>query len=128
MRMFSVIAVLAVVTPSYAIADPIFGLWKTVTENNEYAYIKMAPCGPDICGTIANTFADGKEVKSDLLGKKIVWELKPADGNMYSGGRIWRRSNGKTYNLKMTLSGNSLAIQGCFLGVCQSGGTWKRVN
>ena len=128
MRIVNVIAVLVAVAPSHAMADPIFGLWKTETENNEYAYVKVAPCGSDICGTIANTFADGKEVKSDLLGKKIVWELKPADGNRYSGGRIWRRSNGKTYNLKMTLSGNSLAIQGCFLGICQSGGTWKRVN
>ena len=128
MKLFHTVIALVVAVPSLALADPIFGLWKTVTENNEYAYVKIAPCGTDICGTIARTFANGKEVKSDLLGKKIIWELKPNDGGTYSGGRIWRRSNGKTYNLKMTLSGNSLAIQGCFLGICQNGGTWKRVK
>jgi len=128
MKISSVVVALATVVPTFAMADPIYGLWKTVTENNEYAYVEMAPCGADICGTITRTFSNGREVKSDLLGKTVVWELKPADTGMYNGGRIWRRLNGKTYNLKMTLSGNSLEIQGCFLGVCQSGGTWKRVR
>ena len=128
MKLFNTVLAVAIAAPTLALADPIFGLWKTVTEDNKYAYIEMAPCGDKICGVINKTFANGKEVSDDMLGQKIVWELESDGGAKYSGGRILRPTDGKTYNLKMNLSGNDLSIRGCFLGICQDGGTWKRVK
>jgi uncharacterized protein (DUF2147 family) len=46
----------------------------------------------------------------------------------YSGGKIWSPDRDKTYNGKMQLTGNGLAVSGCVLGICRDGGTWTRVK
>ena len=46
----------------------------------------------------------------------------------YSGGKVYSPDRDKTYNSKMQLSGNKLAVSGCVLGICRDGGTWTRLN
>ena len=113
-----------------AMADPVYGTWKTIPDDNgNFGHIQMAACGSKICGTLAKSFdSSGKEVASDNNGKNIIWNMKSdGDGN-YSGGKVWSPDRDKTYNSRMQLSGNSLKIEGCVLGICRDGGTWKRVN
>ncbi len=113
-----------------AMADPVYGTWKTIPDDNgNFGHIQMAACGSKICGTLAKSFdSSGKEVASDNNGKNIIWNMKSdGDGN-YSGGKVWSPDRDKTYNSRMQLSGNSLKIEGCVMGICRDGGTWKRVN
>lgn len=46
----------------------------------------------------------------------------------YDDGQIYSPDRDKTYDSEMQLSGNSLEVKGCVIGICRSGGTWKRVK
>lgn len=112
---------------SGAMADPVEGVWKTQVDDGNYAHVKMTTCGATICGTIARTFNDAGEFKSDTLGKKIVWDMVSGDGGAYSKGKIWQPSTDKTFKSKMQLSGNTLKVSGCVGPICKKQ-TWSRVQ
>lgn len=109
-------------------ADPAVGTWQTQADDGAYAHVKMAPCGNAICGTIARTFNDTGEYKSENLGKQLVRSMVPSGGGAYAG-KVWRPSNGKIYIGKMQVSGNALKLSGCVAGglIC-SKQTWKRLK
>ncbi len=113
-----------------AIADPVFGTWQTIPDDNGYyGHIKVAQCGTKICGTLVQSFdSAGKPIDSENIGKNIIWDMKIAGGGKYAEGKVWAPDRDKTYNSKMTLSGNSLKIKGCIFGICRDGGTWTRVQ
>ena len=50
-------------------------------------------------------------------------------GGAYGGGKVWAPDRDKTYNSKMQLSGDSLAVSGCVLGgiICRAS-DWTRVK
>ncbi len=114
-----------------AIADPVTGVWKTEVDDGAYAHVKVSKCGDKICGTFARTFNAEGEYKSDVLGKRVFWDMTPEGNGAYSSdksGKIWRPSNGKTYNAKMTLkSPNALLVQGCLGPICPKQ-NWIRVQ
>jgi len=112
---------------SAAFADPAEGTWKTQVDDGAYAYVKVEECGAALCGTIARTFNDSGEYKSQNLGKKLVWDMQPAGDGAYKDGQIWQPSTGKTYRSKMALSGNTLKVSGCVGPICKKQ-TWSRVN
>lgn len=113
-----------------AAADPVYGTWKTAPDDNgNYGHIKMAACGSAICGTLIKSFdSAGGDMASPNVGKKIVWDMTSDGGGAYSGGKIWSPDRDKTYKSKMTLSGNTLAVEGCVMMICRDGGKWSRVN
>ncbi len=113
-----------------ALADPIFGTWKTIPDDNGYyGHIEIKQCDTRICGTLVKSFDNaGKAVASDNVGKNIIWDMKIAGDGNYAGGKVWSPDRDKTYNSKMELTGDSLKIQGCIFGICRDGGTWTRVN
>ncbi len=116
-----------VVAGGAAFADPVEGIWQTQVDDGAYAYVKIAPCGAKICGTIDRTFKAEGEYKSENLGRKLVWDMAPDGANYYSGGTIWQPSSGKEYSSNMTLSGDSLKVKGCFGPICKKQ-TWSRVK
>ena len=59
---------------------------------------------------------------------KIVWDMVAYPDGLYDDGQIYSPDRDKTYNGDMTLSGDSLKVRGCVLGICRDGGTWKRVK
>lgn len=130
MKKLCVTAFAMVALATTALADPVFGTWKTIPDDNGYfGHIEIKQCGTTICGTLVKSFDNnGKAMKSDHTGKNIIWDMKIAGGGEYAGGKVWSPDRDKTYNSKMTLSGNSLKIKGCILGICRDGGTWSRVN
>jgi uncharacterized protein (DUF2147 family) len=120
---------LGVAGPAMA-ADPVFGTWKTAPDDNgNSGYIQVDACGSKICGTLIKSFdSSGKEMASDNVGKKIIWDMVAKGDGYYSGGKVWSPDRDKTYKSNMTLKGDTLAIKGCILMICRDGGTWSRVN
>ncbi|MBE1282700.1 MAG: DUF2147 domain-containing protein [Rhodobacteraceae bacterium] len=115
-----------------AMADPAAGTWKTEPgDTGGYLHVSIAPCGSALCGTIKTAFDETGAESPDYehTGKRMIWDMKSDGGGDYSGGKIWAADSDKTYNSKMSLSGNALTVKGCVAGglICR-GQTWKRVN
>ena len=126
----SMLALAALLIAGPAQADPVHGTWQTGKDDNgNYGHIRIAPCGGAICGTLVKSFdAAGAPLDSPNNGRKIIWDMQAQGGGAYGKGKVWAPDRDKTYNSKMQLNGNSLAISGCVLGICRDGGTWTRVN
>lgn len=110
--------------------DPVEGVWQTKPDDNgNYGYIKVQPCGAAFCGTLIKSFDKaGAPLDSDNIGKKIIWDMVAYGDGVYDDGKVWSPDRDKTYSSDMKLTGNSLAVRGCVLGICRDGGTWKRVK
>ena len=130
MKTWITAAVLGAAMAGAAMADPVYGTWKTgADDNGNFGHIKVSACGAAICGTLVQSFdAAGKATKTANTGRKIIWDMKADGGGSYSGGKVYAPDRDKTYNSKMTLKGSTLNIKGCVLGICRDGGAWKRVN
>ena len=129
MKTLALAALLAVLGTA-ALADPVGGMWKTKPDDNgNFGHVRIKPCGPAFCGTLVTAFdGSGKEIDSPNTGRKIVWDMVDYADGLYDEGKIYSPDRDKTYNADMTLSGNSLSVRGCVLGICRDGGTWKRVK
>jgi len=110
--------------------DASLGIWKTTPDDNgNYGYVEIAPCGEKICGVLVRAFnGSGTEIPSDNIGKPIVWDMQPQGNGAYAKGKIWSPDRDKIYSSKMQMTGDSMAVSGCVLGICRDGGTWTRVN
>ncbi len=127
-KMFS-IALLSFVLAGPASADPVLGTYQTQPgDTGNFAHVEIYQCAGDICGVIRKAFnGSGKQIKSDTVGKRMIWSMQAQGGGKYGKGKIWAPDRDKTYNSKMELSGATLKVSGCVLGICR-GQTWKRVN
>ena len=74
-----VAAVFGAILAVPALADPVFGTWKTIPDDNgHYGHIQVKQCGDTICGELIASFeGNGKKYQSENLGKNIVWNMKP---------------------------------------------------
>ena len=112
-----------------ASADPVLGTWKTQPgDDGNYGLVTISKCGAEICGVLGQGYdSSGSKIASPNIGRQMIWGMKPQGGGAYKGGKIWAPDRDKTYNSKMSLSGNRLKVEGCVLGICR-GQTWTRVN
>ena len=112
-----------------ALADPVLGTYQTQPgDEGNYAHVQIYKCDANICGVIRKAFdASGKQIKSDTVGKRMIWGMQAQGGGAYGKGKIWAPDRDKTYNSKMELAGSTLKVSGCVLGICR-GQPWKRVN
>ena len=92
-------------------ADPIAGNWRT--EAGSIAAI--SPCGKAFCITLRSGQHAGKRIGS----------FSASGGGKYSG-TIVDPNNDKSYSGSGTLSGNSLRLSGCVLGVLCRSQNWTR--
>jgi uncharacterized protein (DUF2147 family) len=111
-------------------ADPLEGTWKTTPDDNgNFGHIQVKPCGDAFCGVLVKSFgADGKAMKSPNTGKQIIWDMKAQGGGKYADGKVWSPDRDKTYNSKLTLTGDTLGVKGCVFVICRDGGQWSRVK
>ena len=112
------------------VAEPVEGLWRTEAgDTGGHLEVSVAPCGTELCGVIRRAIdKDGQEVAGyEHKDRQMIWGMKALGEGKYKGGKIWAPDRDKTYNSKMTLSGNRLKVEGCVLGICR-GQTWTRVN
>ena len=114
--------------PAFA-ADPVLGLYKTQPgDTGKYAHVELYDCDSQICGVIRKAFdGSGSEVASDTVGKRMIWAMKPQGSGKYGKGKIWAPDRDKTYNSRMELSGRTLKVSGCVLGICRAQ-TWNRLK
>ncbi|MBZ8118955.1 DUF2147 domain-containing protein [Roseovarius sp. LXJ103] len=110
-------------------ADPLEGTWRTAPDDNGHTgLINVAPCGAALCGTLMKAFdGTGAEVASENIGRQIISETMAKGDGAYKG-KVYAPDRDKTYNSKLQLSGNTLAVSGCVLGICRNGGTWTKVE
>jgi uncharacterized protein (DUF2147 family) len=113
-----------------ALADPVEGVWKTKPDDNgNFGHIDVKPCGAAFCGTLVKAFdGSGAEIQSPNVGKRIIWDMVAYGDGAYDDGKVWSPDRDKTYNSEMQLTGDSLAVKGCVVGICRDGGTWTRVK
>lgn len=114
--------------PAFA-ADPVVGTYQTQPgDTGSYAHVEIYECESSICGVIRKAFdGSGKQIKSDTVGKRMIWNMKAQGSGKYGKGKIWAPDRDKTYSSKMQLSGNTLEVSGCVIGICR-GQTWSRVK
>jgi len=112
-----------------AFADPVEGTWKTQPgDDGSFGLVTISPCGAEICGVLGQGYdASGAKIASPNIGRQMIWGMKPAGNGAYKGGKIWAPDRDKTYNSKMTLTGDQLKVEGCVFGICR-GQTWTRVK
>jgi uncharacterized protein (DUF2147 family) len=113
-----------------ASADPVLGTWKTAPQDNgHFGHVQIEPCGQAFCGVLVRAFdGAGKPLESPNIGKRVVWDMEAKGEGRYADGKVWSPDRDKTYNSRMRLSGDSLSVSGCVLGICRDGGTWTRVR
>ena len=112
-----------------AAADPLEGLWRTAPDDNgNSGLIRVAPCGDALCGVLIRAFGpDGAEIASPNLGRQLIWDTRPHEGNEYRG-RVYSPDRDQEYNSRLRLDGDRLSVSGCVLGICREGGVWSRVQ
>jgi uncharacterized protein (DUF2147 family) len=110
-----------------AAADPILGTWRTIADDNgNSGLIEVVQCGDAYCGTLIAAFdASGAEMASENVGRQLIWDTRPAGGNEYRG-KVYSPDRDREYNSRLTLTGDSLSVSGCVLGICREGGVWTR--
>ncbi|OIQ77214.1 hypothetical protein GALL_410890 [mine drainage metagenome] len=130
MKRFAMAVCVALCVAGAAGADPIEGVWRTLSDDaGHYGYVRFAPCGARICGTLIKTFAgEGKEAITSLVGRKVIWDMEAKGGGAYGGGKIWSYEEDRVYDSRLRLHGAALEISGCMVFVCQTVGDWIRVQ
>ena len=94
-----------------ALADPIEGNWKT--QSGETAAIST--CGGSYC----------IQLKTGKHAGKSIGKLK-TDGSGYSG-KITDPANDKTYSGSASISGRSMKMKGCVLGILCRSQNWTKM-
>ena len=140
----------AVQDPATAVpAAPIVGTWRTLTGTE----INVTPCGKKFCGTFSFIVIPAKDAETcrstpkaefaalildyqnpdkslqsrPLLGFKAL-TLTPTDKDDAYKANIYNAEEGKTYNVEMRVSGDTLTLgAGCFGSVCAVTQDWPRV-
>jgi uncharacterized protein (DUF2147 family) len=123
-------------------ADPM-GTWHT---EDAKATVRIAACGPALCGTIISLKAandpdtgkpqlDNHNVDASLrsrpmVGVQVVLGMKPSGTANKWSGQVYNAEDGKTYTGNLTLQdANTIKLEGCILGglACKAA-TWTRAS
>jgi len=106
----TIVAVLVSATAAYA--DPIEGTWRTPRGENT----SIVSCGSGFCIS----------VKTGKFKGKHIGQMNASGGGKYSG-EITDPEDDKTYSGNAHLSGGTLRMQGCVLGVFCKSQIWHRI-
>lgn len=109
---FTIAVVLALIAVRAMAADTVIGTWKT--GNGEISVIQR--CGANYCIIAKSGQYAGQKIGSFAGGQETYT------------GRITDPRNKATYSGKMTVTGDSLKLQGCATSVLCKTQTWTRVN
>ncbi|MDP1700156.1 MAG: DUF2147 domain-containing protein [Aestuariivirga sp.] len=131
-RKLGIAGLFSVVLSGLAMADEgANGIWKL---NSGKVTVRIAPCGPSLCGAIVGLAkpldktgrpkVDKKNPKESLrnrplMGLPILANMKPAGENRWRG-TIYNADDGRTYSSYMNLSGNNMKVKGCVGPFCKA--------
>ena len=123
------IAAMMVWLPLAAHAGDPTGMWQTApNDDGKYLQVQIYNCANNaahICGVIAQGFAGATQANN---GKPIVWGMQTNGEDRWNRGNVWAPDTDKTYRANLTLSGNTLVVQGCVAGIFCRSSTWTRVQ
>jgi uncharacterized protein (DUF2147 family) len=124
------------IVPIAVFAAEVTGEW--LIEDGD-ARVRIAPCGPDLCGSVAwikegaptvdVNNPDPAKRSRPLLGSPVLLGLKPSGTGEWTGS-LYDAENGRTYVGKLTvLDERHIKVSGCVLGglICESQ-TWTRTK
>ena len=100
------------------------GLWQA----KDGAKIRIAPCGQNLCGVIAqiktgggsrdNNNSDPTKRNRALVGIQVLISMQPNGPSKWSG-RVYNDDDGRTYSGNLIELGPSkIKIEGCWLTIC----------
>ena len=106
------------------------GDWVTADRS---AVVRIAPCGPRLCGTVVRILAREADVphtdvnKPDARlrsrprgGLTVLSGFTPSGGG-WAGGHAYDAKSGKSYRASLARNADgSLTVTGCWLFICQS--------
>lgn len=112
-----------------ALADPLEGLWRTAPDpQGRTGFVRIAPCGAMLCGRLERAVdSAGRPVASPDIGRLVIWDTRPQGARTYAG-RVYSPGRNAEYDSRLTLSGDSLLVEGCLLGTCRGGVPWTRAD
>lgn len=127
-KLLAILGAALIAGPALA-ADPVVGMYKTQPgDDGHFGHVEVYECGAAICGVIRKAFnSTGKEIPSDNIGKRMIWDMQVQGNGAYGKGKIWAPDRDKTYSSKMRLSGSTLKVSGCVIGICRSQ-TWTKIK
>jgi len=121
-------AAVLVALPLAVQAGNLPGLWQTApNEDGKYLQVEISPCASNaeqICGTILQGFGGASQ---DNNGKPIIWGMRANGEDRWNRGNVWAPDSDKTYRANLSLSGDTLVVQGCVAGIFCRSSTWTRV-
>ena len=105
--------------------------------------IKVTDCGGRLCGTIVGlkepiSKIDGKpkvdhenpdasKRKRPLMGLAVLIGMKPAGDGKWQGA-IYNPDDGNTYKASIKVSGDTLKVQGCVVGILCKSNNFVRID
>jgi len=117
------------------LADP-HGIWET---EGGKSHVRLSDCENKpkrLCGTIIWMKNPRKDVKNDnerlrdreLVGTRVVWDLKHQGGKEWDDGEIYNPADGDTYDSELVeIDANTLEVSGCVWFICEEQ-TWMRIE
>lgn len=123
-------AAMALVPAPALAANPLVGLWTNPKRN---VTVRIAPCGPQLCGKVVRATDQAKAKAADhgteqLVGSTMLRSLSPAGGNRWKG-QVFVPKFGRYVGGSLSLPApNRLNVQGCVLGIACKSQTWTRVG
>ncbi|MCK0096855.1 DUF2147 domain-containing protein [Yoonia sp. F2084L] len=108
-------------------SDPsLIGFWITEPRDGVSGLIRVESCQDAFCGNVVHGIdANGTRVDT-LAGNPVIREMRQVGQGRFEGEVIDPRS-GTVYLGRLTVAGQSLALQGCILGglLCATS-QWQR--
>ena len=122
-------ATLLAATPALAGA-PIEGNWTNPSEN---IVVRIAPCGPALCGHAisASARAKGKAINSgfgNILGAPLMKGMMPAGAARWKGTVFVPDRNIHAPGTIQMINANRIKVSGCVWGLLCRTQLWKRVG
>lgn len=120
-------------SPVFADAKDAAGIWQSETGITR---VRVSECGKGLCGTVVWQKNPSNDVHNPdpskrnrpIVGIQLVSGMKQVGPDEWSGS-IYNYEDGKTYQGKVKLTGQKLAIGGCVMGgvICQTR-TWTKIK
>ncbi|MFD2738947.1 DUF2147 domain-containing protein [Sulfitobacter aestuarii] len=104
------------------------GVWKSTPDRNGLVvHVRTKPCGAALCGTVERAKdRRGYDKRSSAVGRKIIWDMKPASDGVYRG-KLWERDRNRTLDARLSVEGNALRLQQCDDNGCKDV-IWTRLR
>ena len=129
MRVFAATIAFLASTVVWAQEPSIDGRWRSPGGNS---IIEIAPCGTDMCGTVAwasdKAKQDARKATEQLIGTQLLTGLQEKKPGRWQGKLFIPDKNMRVIAKLQLVSSAQLKVSGCAAGVICSSQLWNRFN